>query len=174
MSDSTFKPFFIFAILIASSMTNISYASSKTPAKVVAGWVEKIVVENQDFLVKAKLDSGAKTSSIYAEEIELIKKDGKKWVKFTLVLEDEKNKIHRINMEKPRARRVKVKEHNGTHDSRPVVELDLCFDGRHHTTQFTLTDRREYIYPVLLGRRFLNEKVLIDSSLTFNTLSQCP
>lgn len=174
MDYTTLKSILIITALTFFSLPNALHADTTTPAKAVAGWVEKIVVENQDFGVKAKLDSGAKTSSIYAEEIEIIEKNDQKWVKFTLVLEDSEGKVHRTAMEKPRSRRVKVKEHDGIHDSRPVVELDFCFDGRHHVTEFSLTNRREYIYGVLLGRRFLKDKVLIDPASTFNTLGKCP
>lgn len=159
--------------LFFSSAAHVSFASSKTPAKVVSGWVEKVVIENQNYAVKAKLDTGAKTSSIHAENIELFEKDKKKWVRFTLVLPDEDQLLHRITLEKPRARRVKIKEHDGEHDRRPVVELDICFNGFHYDAQFTLVNRQEYIYSILLGRRFLNEKAIIDPDETFQTLSIC-
>lgn len=155
------------------SLAHFSFASSKTPAKVVAGWVEKVVIENQNYAVKAKLDTGAKTSSIHAENIELFERDKKKWVRFTLVLPGEDKLLHRITLEKPRTRRVKIKEHDGEHDHRPVVELDMCFNGFHYDTQFTLVNRQGYIYSILLGRRFLNEKAIIDPDQTFQTLSMC-
>lgn len=158
---------------ILISTAHLSFASSKTPGKVVAGWVEKVVIENQNYAVKAKLDTGAKTSSIHAEDIELFEKDKKKWVRFTLVLPGENQSLQRMTLEKTRARRVKVKEHDGEHDSRPVVELDICFNGFHYNAQFTLVNRQEYIYSILLGRRFLNEKAIIDPNETFQTLSIC-
>lgn len=148
-------------------------ASRKTPAKVVAGWVEKIVVEKQNFTVKAKLDTGAKTSSIFAQDITLFKKNKKRWVRFTLVLLTDNKVQKKITLEKPRARRVKVKEHNGKHDHRPVVDLEICFNGRVYTTEFTLTDRSAFIYPVLLGRAFLSKRAIIDAEKTFRTLATC-
>lgn len=159
--------------LILISTAHLSFASSRTPAKVVAGWVEKVVIEDQNYAVKAKLDTGAKTSSIHAEDIELFEKNKKKWVRFTLVLPGEDKSLNRITLEKPRARRVKIKEHDGERDRRPVVELDICFNGFHYNAQFTLVDRQEYIYSVLLGRRFLNKKAIIDPDKTFQTLAIC-
>ena len=171
-----YKHTFTTALVIGFILINtahLSFASSTTPAKVVAGWVERVVIENQDYAVKAKLDTGAKTSSIYAENIELFKKDKKTWVRFTLVLPDENKSLHRITLEKPRSRRVKVKEHDGVHDRRPVVDLDVCFNGFHYNAEFTLANREEYIYSILLGRRFLNEKAIIDPATTFQTLAKC-
>lgn len=161
----------VYSVLFLSVAPTI--ADSLTPGKVQAGWVEKVTIENQTYSSKAKLDTGAKTSSIYAEDIEQFKENGKRWVKFTLVLEDNDHKTYRIPMKKERSRRVKVKEHGGNHDSRPVVELNICFDGRPYSTEFTLSDRKGYIYGILLGRSFLKGKALIDSELTFQTLASC-
>jgi len=157
-------------------LSSYSFASSDTPGKVIAGWVEKISIKNQSYALKAKLDSGAKTSSVHAENIELFKRDGQRWVRFQLLLEGAEGaegEIETLTLEKSRVRRVKIKEHDGDHDSRPVVELDICFDGRPYAVEFTLTDRSAFIYPVLLGRRFLAGVAVVDPEVTFLTQAQC-
>ena len=146
---------------------------SKEPAKVIAGWVENVRIENQDYKVKAKLDTGAKTSSINATNIESFKKYEEKWVRFTLSLVDSKENRHKINIEKPRSRKASIKNHDGSPDKRYVVELQICFNGRTFTTEFTLADRSEYIYDVLLGRQFLQNVAVIDPDETFLTLAEC-
>jgi hypothetical protein len=158
---------FALFILLSCSATSL-WANSKTPGKVIAGYVEKIVIENQSFTTKAKLDTGAKTSAIYADKIERFRKNGQRWVEFTLILNE------KVTLERQRVRQVKIKGDGGDFDARPVVELDICFNGRHYTTEFTLADRGEYIYPVLLGREFLNGKALVDPEETFLTLASCP
>jgi hypothetical protein len=150
-----------------------AYSSSKTPGKVIAGYVEKIVVEHQGYTTKAKLDTGAKTSSIFAENIERFRVGKERWVRFTLVLEDSKNTKHKVTLERPRSRRVKIKNHDGAHDHRPVIKLNICFNGRIHNTEFTLANRSEYIYTTLLGRDFLNGVAIIDPEETFLTLASC-
>jgi len=96
--------------LIVSLMAIVSLFSSnlyaKDPARVIAGWVEKVRIDNYDFKVKAKLDTGARTSSIHARDIKSFKKDGVRWVRFTLILTDSKDNEHVIKMEKPRSRRI--------------------------------------------------------------------
>ncbi len=77
----------------------ISFA--KEPARVIAGWIEKVRIENQDYDIKTKLDTGAKTSSIHAINIKPFKKNGKRWAKFTLLLTDSRGKKHKVNLEKP-------------------------------------------------------------------------
>ncbi|MGI9227551.1 MAG: ATP-dependent zinc protease family protein [Gammaproteobacteria bacterium] len=147
--------------------------SSKEPAKVIAGWVENVRIENQNYKVKAKLDTGAKTSSIHATNIESFKKNEEKWVRFTLSLADSKENRHKIDIEKPRSRKTSIKNHDGSPDKRYVVDLQICFNGRTFTTEFTLADRSEYIYDVLLGRQFLKNVTIIDPDETFLTLAEC-
>lgn len=149
----------------------ISFA--KEPARVIAGWVEKVRIENQDYDIKAKLDTGAKTSSIHAINVKPFKKDGKRWAKFTLVLTDSRDNKYKLDLEKPRSRKANIKNHDGKHDPRYVVDLDLCFNGRKFVTEFTLADRSEYIYGVLLGRQFLKRAALIDPDKTFLTQPSC-
>lgn len=163
----------LFCVSILLLLPLYSHANSDNPGKVIAGWVEKVSIKGQPFVLKAKLDSGARTSSIHAEDVELFKRDGQRWVRFKLVLEDAEGETKVLAMEKSRQRRVKIKEHDGNHDSRPVVELDICFDGRPYSIEFTLADRSEFIYPVLLGRRFLAGIAVVDPEATFLTQAQC-
>lgn len=149
----------------------ISYG--KDPAKVIAGWVEKVQIENLSYDIKAKLDTGAKTSSIHASDIEPFKKEGKRWVKFTLHLTDSYGNSHKVILEKPRLRKASIKNNDGDHDLRYVVNLNLCFNGRNYLAEFTLADRSEYIYSILLGRRFLKRVAVIDPDETFLTLAEC-
>ncbi len=163
------------AVLVFTTYSlSVPYIYAKQPARIIAGWVEKVRIENQDYDVKAKLDTGAKTSSIYATNVEPFKKDGKRWARFTLHLTDSKGTKHKLNLERPRARKANIKNHDGNHDKRYVVELDICFNGRKYTSEFTLADRSEYIYAVLLGRQFLKTTAIVDPDKTFLTLSACP
>ncbi len=146
---------------------------AKDPARVIAGWVEKVRLNGQEFDIKAKLDTGARTSSIHAKEIKSYKKDGERWVKFILIVKDSKDVVHEIKMDKPRSRRTKIKNHDGEHDRRHVVDFEVCFNGRVHTTEFTLADRSEYIYDILLGRQFLKKAAIIDPKRIFLTSPAC-
>jgi hypothetical protein len=152
----------------------LSLGSSQDPGKVIAGWIEKISLVEHPLTIKAKLDTGAKTSSIHAINVEQFKKDGDRWVRFDLLLTDVNDKQHTIHMETPKARRVRIKNTDGDHDRRAVVELEICFDGRKHVTEFTLANRAEYIYDVLLGREFLQGIAVIDPENTFLTQAGCP
>jgi len=162
----------LIAVLLALAVPP-SYGSSKDPGKVIAGWVEKISLSEQPFVIKAKLDTGAKTSSIHAINVEKFSRDDRSWVRFDLILEDEAGEQHTVHMEKPRVRRVRIKIADGDHDRRSVVKLELCFDGRKRKAEFTLANRSEYIYSVLLGRDFLEGIAVVDPQSAFLTMARC-
>jgi hypothetical protein len=160
-------------ILLTTSLTLINNVSAKDPAKIIAGWVENVRLENLDVKFKAKLDTGAKTSSIHAKNIKSFKKDGDDWLSFTLMLTDSDNNKHEIQMEKPEYRSTNIKNHDGNYDARHVIKLDMCFNGHVESTEFTLADRSEYIYDILLGRRFLKMFAIVDSKRIFLTTAEC-
>ena len=165
----------ILTLLVAIIAPGFAYAGKADkdkddPGKVIAGWVEKVTVSAiREEPIKAKLDSGANTSSIHATEVEKFKRDGDEWVRFTFVDKDDTKK----EMERPVVRGVKIKDLDGGADRRPVIELDMCFDGRIHKTQFTLSDRGGFNYRILLGRRFIKGVAVIDPDETYLTKEHC-
>ncbi len=132
----------------------------------VAGWLEAAVLSPWKIRLPAKLDTGAKTSSIHATGIERFKRDGRNWVRFKLP-QGKFKKTGDIIVEAPMLREVAIKRHNLDPAIRPVVELDFCIDSHFYRAEFTLADRSKFNYPVLLGRRFLKNNILVDAGKTF-------
>jgi hypothetical protein len=135
--------------------------------RIIMGWVEQAVLIPWGIEIKAKLDSGAKTSSLHAEDIERFEKDGKEWVRFVIAAEVKGKEIERLQVERPLVRNVRIKQHHGNSKRRPVVSLKFCLNGETYETQFSLVDRSQLNYPMLFGRRFLKDVALIDPSKTF-------
>lgn len=142
-------------------------------SKQIVGWVERIRMLPEKTLALAKLDTGAKTSSIYAEEIVRFERGGRDWVRYTLVLKESKTLTHRVPRESPVVRKVHIKDHDYQPDARPVVELEFCMDGRRHGARFSLVDRGAFLYSVLLGREFLAGSFLVDPEATFLIGAAC-
>ncbi|MDT8406458.1 MAG: RimK/LysX family protein [Methylococcales bacterium] len=139
--------------------------------KRIAGWVEKVVLEEGQFILTAKLDTGARTSSIHAQDIGYFTRDGEDWVRFVLPVETKQgNKNQPI--EAKLHRMVKIKRHTLPSAERPVIHLGFCLNDHYYVTQFTLADRSNYHYPVLLGRRFLKGRLLVDSATQFTQPKQ--
>ena len=73
----------------------------------VYGWRENIQVDGIKGNLRAKLDTGALTSSIHAEEIELFERDSKKWVRFVFTVPGQEN-APRTVVEAPLVRTVRI------------------------------------------------------------------
>ncbi len=137
------------------------------------GWVEHGLILPEKTRVKFKLDTGALTSSMHAENIDRFKKDGDDWVRFTVELEDtDTDKKVETRLERKVIRTIKVRGAGGA-DSRPVVMMKVCLGNRVYEDQFSLNDRDKMNYPVLIGRRMLEDVGLVDSSKTFTTEPNC-
>ncbi len=143
--------------------------------KVILGWLEYIWLKPWQIKTKAKLDTGAKTSSIHAKNIEYFDKDGEPWVRFqfgsSTKLSNSKYKPGKskkvVTVEAPLYRNVIIKQHKRSNVERPVVLLPFIMGGVEYQAQFTLTDRSKFLYPVLLGRRFLKDVAIVYPDKTY-------
>src|SRR5690606_4217630 len=136
----------------------------------IFGWVERVELLDGQLSVKAKLDTGAATSSLDTSSIERFERDGKRWVRFVVV--DPEND-ESIELEKRIMRNVRIVQHDGEHQRLPVVMLDVCFGPVRKEVEFSLINRSNFIYPVLLGRSALENVALIDPSETFLNYPDC-
>ena len=132
---------------------------------IIAGWLETVILEPWQIKLRAKLDTGARTSSLHAIDIERFEQDGLPWVRFQTHAKTDNSVIKRFEL--PVKRDVKIKSHHNGAMIRPVVELQFCLNGQHYKGQFSLTDRGDFNYPVLLGRRILKQGIMVDASATF-------
>lgn len=132
----------------------------------IYGWREKVLIDGIEKPITAKLDTGAYTSSIHAEEAELFERDGKKWVRF-IVTEPRKKKSPRVSMEAPLVRIARIKEPGGESDSREVVRLAFKIGDRKLRGDFTLNNRSNMLSAILIGRVTIRELGWIDPSRVF-------
>lgn len=133
--------------------------------KLIIGEEEWVFLPVANAYFRARIDSGAATSSISAKNLERFERDGKKWVRFDLEHKDTK---HAVTLERPIERRVAIKQSTSDEkESRPVISLMVKLGELSETTEFTLADREQMSFPILLGRSFLRDVVLIDVSKQF-------
>ena len=158
---------------MASAVMMWALCGSAMAAPVSYGWIEKGVIMPYGVAVKMKLDTGALTSSLDARELHHFKRNGKPWVRFTLALTDANtDKAVRQTLERPVERSVTVRGAGGM-EQRPTVTMSICVGDKVYKEWFTLRDRSEMIYPVLLGRRLLAELGPVDASRTFTVQPSC-
>ena len=159
----------------AQAGASVPAESAPPQHKKILGWVERIRLWPGGSVMKAKLDPGANSSVIHAEQIEAFDSKGKRMIRFTLLANHDDPNSARIIVERELIRQVAIKLRNTTRrDRRPVVRLDFCLAGELYQGMFSLTNRSNFNYPVLLGRRFLSGKVLVDSSASFTHKTGCP
>ena len=134
----------------------------------VYGWREYVVISDGKLAEKlqAKLDTGALTSSIHAEEKELFERDGKKWVRFIATDPGEKDS-QRLRIEAPLVRIARIKEPGGESEAREVVRLGFTIGDRKLKADFTLNNRSNMLSPVLIGRTTIKELGWIDPSRAY-------
>jgi len=136
----------------------------------IVGWLERARLIDPDVHLKAKLDTGAETSSLDVEILKKFRKDDKRWVRFRLI-DRETGQEHIIVRE--RIRTVSIVMHDGQRQSRPVVRMGICIAGRILNTEVSLIDRSEFAFPLLLGRKALESFALIDPGNTYLSKPEC-
>ncbi len=158
---------FLMICFTSTLASNVASAESdkKKQKLLTAGWLESVILQPWNIKLRAKLDTGANTSSLHAVDIERFERDGEKWIRFHTTDPDEKNPLTFV--EAPLIRDVKIKRHKQKSQVRPVVEMTFCLDGQIYTSEFSLTDRSRFNYQVLLGRRMLQQGILVDPAATF-------
>ena len=145
-------------------------AAAATQDLEILGWVEKASLPAVGLELKAKLDTGAETSSLDARIIKKFRKDGKRWIRFGLTDRDSGEEIVLV---RERVRTIGIVQHDGSRQTRPVVEMQVCIAGHTLQTEVSLIDRSEFIYPLLLGRSALASFALVDSGDTFLSEPDC-
>lgn len=128
----------------------------------VIGAVEWAYVEPGDIFLEARIDSGAETSSIHAENIQLLEKDGKRYVRFSLTHPDTQENIF---LERRLHRRIVVKQNiDAPPDRRYVVRMWVTIGKTRTWLDVSLSDREDFEYELLIGRNMLMDDFLIDVS----------
>ena len=148
----------------AESAVAVAIPVNPDPVRVY-GWREHIQVEGVEEKLLAKLDTGALTSSIHAEEKELYERDGKKWVRF-IVSDPRAKEPKRTRIEAPLVRVARIKEPNAESEMREVVRLSYQLGDRKLRGEFTLNNRSNMLAPVLIGRNCLKDLGWVDPART--------
>ena len=130
----------------------------------IIGRLERVDFPEWDLYdIDAKIDTGAYTSSLHCHHIQAVKEGGKEFVKFNLL--DPSHETYNDKLFKlPIHRRKVVKSSNGETEERFIVKTKIRIFDKLWEVQLSLTDRSEMRYPVLVGRKFINDRFLVDVS----------
>ncbi len=141
--------------------------ADRLKGKVIVGEVENFYLAGPGLIYKARIDSGAETSSIDARNITRFERDGSNWVRFDVPVPGN-DKF--VTLEKEVSRRVRVIQASSEEaERRVVVELQFFIGDHQQVAEFTLADRTNLTYEVLIGRNILRDVMLIDVGKEYAT-----
>lgn len=157
-----------FAFVMSISLLASAIAGEKIEP-ITVGFVEKVRIHDTDTVLSAKLDTGAKTSSVYA----LIIEENEQSVLFEIMVDIKKKETKILKKKIERYVRIKKKNHLGV-IRRPVVKMQFCIAGRLVEGEVNLANREGFNYGVLVGRNMLKKgKLLVDSANQFTSMPNC-
>ncbi|WP_104004820.1 ATP-dependent zinc protease family protein [Marinobacterium lutimaris] len=128
--------------------------------KLVVGELENVYLAVPGIVYEARIDSGAQTSSLHATNIERFERDGERWVRFDIA---DPATQQEITLERKLSRNVRIIQASADEaERRPVVDLPFMIGDHRQTAEFTLNDREQLTYPLLIGRNILRDVMLVD------------
>lgn len=131
----------------------------------IIGRLERVDIPEWDLYdLEAKIDTGAYTSSVHCHYINLI--NDKSLVEFKLLDPNHENYSSRT-IQMPVHETQQVKSSNGMSEERIIVKTELVIAAQKIQTLLSLTDRSEMRYPLLIGRRLLKGRFLVDVDKKF-------
>lgn len=135
-------------IILASLIFFTSQCLAET--KTIYGFIEKATLVEQNLTLPAKLDTGAKSSSLHAINIKKVKIAGKSYVKFTV---PQPNGDTHFVCEYFGKVSIKPRSQEVERLVRPVVWMKVKLGSQEQTVRVNLTNRGHFMYPLLLGRQ---------------------
>ena len=140
--------------------------AKKKREKKVVGWKEQVALP--DLKIKsviAKIDTGANLATIDADEIKFVTRKDVKYVKFTV--KKRNNTVRKTSA--PLAGFKRIRSSNGDVERRPYIKTDILMDGITKNIELTLTDRGPMDYTMLIGRKALGRRWIVNPSISFMT-----
>ncbi|WKW45590.1 30S ribosomal protein S6--L-glutamate ligase [Myroides sp. JBRI-B21084] len=144
--------------------------------------IDKIIVGSEEWCslsdlkvpaIKVRVDSGAKTSALHAENITPFEKNGEKWVKF-VIHPIQRNVKSAINCEAKIIDKRVVKSSTGTRESRFVINTEITLGEQSWVIELTLTNRDSMGFRMLLGREAMTGRIIVDPDEHFKLGSVTP
>ncbi|WP_345979720.1 RimK/LysX family protein [Sulfurimonas sp. HSL3-2] len=123
------------------------------------------IIDLELYDLDAKVDTGADSNALHCDDISI---DKDNFVHFTL-LDEVHPSYHGKKMKMPIYKIKKVKSSNGVVQERASIKVTVDFFGKKYKTVISLTNRADMKYPMLIGRKFLANKFLVDVSQEYLT-----
>lgn len=135
--------------------------------RTTVGWREWVALPDWDVPdIKAKIDTGARTSAIHAFDVEAIERDGRPWARFA-IHPWQHSAADEVVVEAPMLGERQVRSSSGSAVDRPVVATTMVLAGREVPIEVTLTRRDEMGFRLLIGREALRWLYVVDPARSY-------
>lgn len=135
--------------------------------KPMLGWREWVALPQFGIAqIKAKIDTGARSSALHAVTIEPYLKGGENWLMFT-IQPTQRQSEHLIECHAPIKDHRLVSDSGGHKQRRYVIETQLLFGQQLIQAEITLTNRDSMRFRMLLGRTAVNKHFIIDPNASY-------
>lgn len=136
--------------------------------RTIVGWREWVRLPDlvPDDAIKAKIDTGARTSAIHAWDIEHIDRDGEAWVRFS-IHPRQRDDDHVVTAEARLVEEREVRSSNGDVENRYVVTTTLVLGEEQWPIELTLTKRDQMGFRMLLGRTAMAKRLRVDPGVSY-------
>lgn len=135
--------------------------------KTVIGWREWVQLPDLGVTeIKAKVDTGADNSSLHAFNVQRFEREGEEYVRFE-IHPRQRSRRPTIECEAPLAMEKKVRNPGGRSELRPVIRTRVVVAGVELTALVNLTSRDEMGFRMLLGRRAVRNRFVIDPGRSY-------
>lgn len=131
------------------------------------GWREKVTLpefSNKQF--KAKMDTGARSSALHVDNLDLYTNGDQQMARFTILV-GRRTDIERIQVSAPVIAVKSIKSSNGSVEERPTIRTLLHLNGDNWPIDITLTDRSNMKYRMLIGRDAMANKLRVCPSKSY-------
>jgi hypothetical protein len=136
----------------------------KDTAKLLIGRKEKVDFPKLKLYgIDAKVDTGAYTSAIHCNNVKAVSRGGERYVRFRL-MDPSHPAYDGKEIRKPLAGRKKIKSSFGHTEYRYIIRTKIKLFGEEQEIELSLSDRTKMEHPILLGRKFIQKKYVVDVS----------
>ena len=130
------------------------------------GWREWISLPQLGLTaIKAKIDTGARSSSLHVAALETFERDGSTWLRFAVT--PRRRSARTVYCEAPALERRKVTDSGGNSAERWFIRSTIVLGDARFDADINLTDRDGMLFPMLLGRTALRGRFRIDPDLSW-------
>lgn len=136
-------------------------------AKQTVGWREWVGLPDLGITaIKAKVDTGARSSALHAYDVQIFSRRGVEMVRF-VIHPFQRDTSRTVHAEAPLLDRRWVRSSGGHRTWRPVIETTLHIGEDEHAIEVTLVNRDEMGFRMLLGRQAVRDKFVVDPGRSF-------